>query len=134
MPLVLAAFLAAHGLIHASYLTPAPPRTAEGPPWPFHLDGSWITAALGLDPALIRPVGLMLAAATVGLFVASALATLGWLPASWWSALVIGAASLSLVMLAAFFHPWLVLGMVIDLVLLWAVLVVGWAPTAAVEP
>lgn len=31
MKLILAAFLAAHALIHASYLTPAPPRTADGP-------------------------------------------------------------------------------------------------------
>jgi hypothetical protein len=32
--------------------------------------------------------------------------------------------------LVLFFHPWLVLGMAIDLVLLWAVLVNGWEATA----
>jgi hypothetical protein len=134
MSLVLAAFLTAHGLIHLSYLTPAPPQTADGPAWPFHLDESWVSATLDLDPTLVRAVGGLLVAASVGLFVASALATLDWLPASWWSALVIGAASTSLVTLALFFHPWLVLGMVIDVILLLAVVVVGWAPSAVLEP
>ena len=134
MSLFLAAFLTAHGLIHLSYLTPAPPQTADGPAWPFHLQGSWLSAALDLDPSRVRMVGGLLVAATVGLFVASALATLGWVPASWWSALVISAASVSLVALAVFFHPWLVLGMVIDIILLLAVLVLGWVPPAALEP
>ena len=131
MTLVLAVFLAAHGLMHVSYLTPAPPRTADGPPWPFDLGRSRLTTALGVDPAVVRRLGIPLVAATIGLFLASALATLGWLPASWWSALVVGGASTSLVTLMLFFHPWQVLGIAIDAILLWAVRAAGWVPLTA---
>jgi hypothetical protein len=130
MKFLLAAFLAAHAAIHASYLTPAPPRTAGGPEWPFELGRSWLIGGLRLDPALVRPLGIVLAGATVVLLFAAALATVGWLPEAWWSGLVVAGATTSLVTLALFFHPWLVLGVAIDAVLLWAVLVTSWAPTA----
>jgi hypothetical protein len=40
---------------------------------------------------------------------------------------VAGAAT-SLVTLLLFFHPWLVLGVLIDVVLLWSVIGAGWTP------
>jgi hypothetical protein len=50
------------------------------------------------------------------------------LPAgSWTTGVTIGALA-SLVLLGLFFHPWLVLGIGIDLFLLWAVLVAAWSP------
>jgi hypothetical protein len=128
MKLVLAAFLVAHGLIHASFLTPAPPRTADGPQWPFELARSWLVTVLDLDPAVVRPMGVALVVATVVLLGAAAFATLGWLPSAWSVGLVTAGAAASLVTLGLYFHPWLVLGLAIDLVLLWAVLVAGWAP------
>jgi hypothetical protein len=130
---LLAAFLAAHGLIHASYLAPAPPRTADGPEWPFEPARSWLVTGLGLDPGLARPLALALAVAIVVLLVGAGAATVGWLPVGWWPGLVVSGAACSMLMLALFFHPWLLLGIVIDLVLLWAALIAGWLPAAAAD-
>jgi hypothetical protein len=131
MDWLIAAFLVAHALIHMSYLAPAPPRTAGGPEWPFELTRSWTVSALGLEAGVARSVGAALVATTVVLFVLAALATVGWLvPASWWAPLVVAGAGSSLLTLALFFHPWLVLGIAIDAGLLWLVLVAGWVPIA----
>jgi hypothetical protein len=45
-------------------------------------------------------------------------------------AVVLGAGS-SIGLLMLFFHPWLVLGLVIDVASLWAVIVAEWSPIAA---
>lgn len=134
MKLLLAAFLVAHALIHVSYLTPAPPRTAGGPEWPFEMARSWLVVGAGVEPALVRGVGSLLVVATMALLVAAALATIGWLvPAGAWPALVVAGAAASLVTLALFFHPWIVLGLAIDAVLLWSVLLAGWTPAAGLR-
>jgi hypothetical protein len=129
MNLLLGAFLAAHALIHVSFLTPAPPRTAGGPEWPFEMARSWLVTGAGLDAALIRALGTALVVATIALLAAAGLATVGWMvPPDWWSALVVWGAAASALTLILFFHPWLVLGLAIDAALLWAVLVMGWSP------
>ena len=132
MKLLLAAFLAAHALIHVSYLTPAPPRTAGGPEWPFEMTRTWLLSGIGLDPALVRTVGTALVIVTIALLLAAALATAGWLvPASLWQVLLVAGAAASVLTLALFFHPWIVLGFAIDAALLWAALVAGWVPAAS---
>ena len=128
MPIIVAAFLAAHGLIHLSFLAPTPPRTADGPEWPFELGRSWLIARIDVDPGILRVVGVALVVATVASFSAAALATIGWLAPSWWAGLVAAGASSSLITLALFFRPWLVLGIAIDVTLLWVVLATGWSP------
>lgn len=56
------------------------------------------------------------------------LATIGLLvPSGWWPGLLLEGAVGSGVALVLFFDPWLLLGLVIDAVLLWAV-VAGWTP------
>src|SRR5688572_2266446 len=129
MTVLLGLFLVGHALIHASYLSPAPPRTADGPEWPFEMTTSWMVTGVGLDPALVRALGTALVMTTIVLLVGAGLATVGWLvPSEWWSPLVIGGAVASALTLAIFFHPWIVLGLVIDAALLWATLVAGWSP------
>ena len=131
MKLLFAALLAAHALIHVSYLAPAPPRTAGGPEWPFEMAKSWAVSGLGLDPGVMRATGTALIAATTALLVAAALAAAGWIvPAAWWPTLVVGGAVASAVTLALFFHPWILLGLAIDAALLWTVLVTGWQPVS----
>jgi hypothetical protein len=130
MKLVIGAFLVAHALIHLSFLSPAPPRTAGGPEWPFELARSWMVTALDLNPDAARSIGTALAVATAILLVGAGLATNGWLlPEAWWSGLIVSGAIASLVTLLLFFHPWLVLGIAIDAVLLWSVLVASWLPS-----
>lgn len=125
--LLLAAFLLAHGAIHAGFVWARPAQTG-GPPWPFDLGRSWALAPLGLSPDVARLLGLALVAVTIAGFAIAAVAALGFLPAGVWPAAAAVGAVASLALLGVFFHPWLVLGVAIDLALLWAVLIADWTP------
>jgi hypothetical protein len=126
--LLFAAFLLAHGAIHASFLSSRPAATASGPAWPFELSRSWVLTPLGVPPETTRLLGMALMAATIAAFGLAALATAGFIPADLWAPASAAGALSSVALLVLFFHPWLVLGFVIDLGLLWAVLVAGWSP------
>ncbi|HRN17756.1 MAG: hypothetical protein WC972_12605 [Trueperaceae bacterium] len=120
-----ALFLVAHGLIHASYLSPRP---ADAKTWPFELGHSWLLAGGGGN---LRVLGLILVVITAVGFVLAGLGVLGvpFLHGAW---LVFGgvAAGASLLLLGLFWHPWLVLGMVISLGILFSILWQRW-PSAA---
>ena len=128
--LIVAAFLVAHGLVHASFVAPRPPATASGPAWPFDLATSWILTPLGVGEGPLRLVGIALLVLVVVGFVAAALATVGVAPAALFVPGIVAASVASVAMLAVFFNAWLVLGIVIDGVLLWATLANGWRPGA----
>jgi hypothetical protein len=125
--LILAGFLLAHGAIHASFLSPRPPATAGGPAWPFETARSWVLTPLGVQPATTRLLGKALVAATIASFAVAALATAGLMPTNLWGPATAVAAGASVALLVLFFHPWLVLGVLIDVGLLWAVFS-GWSP------
>ena len=128
--LLLAAFLLAHGLVHLLFFSPPPPATEGGPSWPFALDRSWILTPLGLGADTTRILGIALIALTIAGFALAAIVALGILPSSLWvPAVVIGAVT-SLAVLGLFYQPWLTIGVTIDAVLLWAVLVGSWTPTS----
>ncbi len=129
--IVVALVLVAHGLIHASFVSPAPPSKPGAPQWPFDLAHSWALSPLGLDASVTRTVGITLLVAVLVGYVAAALAVLGILPGSLFVAGIVVGSVASIVMLALFFHPWLVFGFAIDAVLLWAVLAGGWLPGEA---
>ncbi len=133
--LAVAGFLLAHAVIHVSFLAPAPPATAAASPaWPFTMTHSWLFIRLDVAPEAARSVGTALVATTIAGFALAALCAIGIVPAAvWLPAIAIGTAS-SLALLIAFFHPWLVLGVGIDLILLWASLVAGWTPAAVDSP
>jgi hypothetical protein len=63
--------------------------------------------------------------------VAAALSVAGLAPASLFVGAIAAASVASLVLLGLFFHPWLALGLVIDLALLWATFVAAWRPGSA---
>jgi hypothetical protein len=116
-------FLLGHGLIHVSYITPAPSGT--GPTWPFDLSRSALLAALG-EP-MLRILGIGLAAVTIAAFVAAGLGFLGLFGSSdWWVPMAIAGSAASLLLLVIFWHPWIALGAVIDLVLLWLLGIARW--------
>jgi hypothetical protein len=128
--LALAGFLLAHAAIHVAFLAPAPAATAGGPTWPFTTTNSWLLSRLGIAPEAAHLVAMALVAVTIAGFALAALSAIGILPASMWlPAIAIGAAS-SIGLLIAFFHPWLVLGIGIDLVLVWVTVVTGWTPVS----
>lgn len=128
--LLVAGFLAAHGLVHALYLAPRPPARAGAPAWPFDLSQSWLVLRARLDVRAAVLVGTTLVIATVAGFGLSALATAGVIvPAGLWPGLVLLSAATSTLLLALFFHRYLLVGFLIDAVLVWAVLVMNWNPT-----
>ena len=126
--LVIAGLLLAHGLVHAGFLAPRPAATAGGPPWPFDLERSWLLGGLGLGSEATRWVGIALVATTVIGFALAALASLGIGPDGLLSVAMAMGAIASSAVLVLYFHPWLVLGLAIDFVVLWAALIARWAP------
>jgi len=130
---LIAAFLLAHGAVHGSFLAPRPPVTAGGPTWPFELGRSWLLGPLGLDAEATRLVGLVLIVLTIGAFAIAALAAAGFAPAAVWPATVTLGAITSIALLGIYFSPWFVVGVAIDLALLWAVLSQGWAPEGVTQ-
>lgn len=126
--LLIAGLLLGHALVHAAYLAPRPPVTAGGPAWPFELGRSWAFESLGAGAELSRLVGIALIALTIGGFALAALGAIGAGPAFLWPAGIAVGAVASVGVLALFFHPWLVVGLAIDVVLLWAALVARWTP------
>lgn len=126
--IVFAVFLFFHGLIHLGYFSPAPADQK----YPFSLNQSWLAAVLGLDESVVHRLGRVLGIASVCGFALTGLATAGIaVPQTWWLPLTIVAAVASLAMLVVFWNNMLVVGIVIDLVLLVAVLGLGWRPLTA---
>ena len=103
--IVVGVLLIAHGLVHLLYLAPDTP---------FSLEKSWI-----VPEGSRRPVAYLLMCATILAFLLVALALWG-IPglSTVWPVVTIVAATLSLVLLAAFWNTQLVFGIVIDLALL----------------
>lgn len=116
----MALFLIAHGLLHASYLTPKP----EDPKYPFTFDKSWFANMVG-DAS--TPIGIGLAILVVVSFALAGLGVLGipGLENSWKQFTAIGAV-LSTLLLGLFWHPWLVMGFVINAVLVYGIYVLNW--------
>jgi hypothetical protein len=125
--IIVALLLVAHGLVHALFFSPQPPDEPDAAKWPFDLTRSWVLAPLGVRPGTMRTVGAASLILLVVAYVAAAVGLLGIVPALFVPAMVVGSVT-SLVMLGLFFHRWLLLGVAIDVVLLWAVLLNGWVP------
>jgi hypothetical protein len=130
---LIAGFLAAHAAIHASFIAPRPPATAGGPTWPFELGRSWLLGPLGLDGDATRMVGLALVAVTMAGFALAAIVAAGVAPGGLWPAAVAIGGVGSIALLGLYFSPWFVVGVAIDVVLLWAVLVANWGPEGVTQ-
>ena len=125
-----AALLVAHGLVHLLFLVPSPAAGAEGGPgWPFDLERSWAAVRLGLGSGAVHAIALVLIAVTIGAFALAGLATAGILvPAAGWGPLVAVGSIVSLCLLVLALSPQLVLGIGLDVLLLWLVAVGTWRP------
>ena len=121
-------FLILHGLIHASYLSPRP-KLADASAWPFNLSQSW--ALPGVAEVVVRPVGAVLCLVTVVALVAAGLSVLGFLVLqAWWRPLTLASMTVSLLFLFLYWHPWLVVGVFLNVVILAALVWARWTPVA----
>ena len=100
-------FLIAHGLLHVAIFSP---RTDPGAPFdPGH---SWLLADTHVGAPAQRLTGTGLAIATAGLYIGAGLVVL--VTGRWTPALVVGAAACGLALKLAWFNPWLLLGIALD--------------------
>lgn len=120
MKILFALFVMAHGLLHASYLTPKP----EDPNYPFSFDKGWFASVAG---NMAQPIGTLLVAVTVVAFLLAGLGLLG-VPGlvGIWKMMLLAGAIASLLLLVLFWHQWLVLGIVINIVLVYGVYKLNW--------
>jgi hypothetical protein len=133
MRIFIIAVLLAHGLVHAS-LSWVPLPAANGPHTPFWptwwrdaVDPTWPVNRLGVAAPVARTLGWILWLATLLGFAAAGLGLLGLpgLKAIWQSTAAVSAV-ISLLMLALYWHPWLVIGVLLDLAVLGALVWPRW--------
>ncbi len=112
MKVLFGLFLIAHGLIHGLYLAPKP----DDPTYPFDFSKGWFMTA----GATGRSVGMALAVIALVGFVLGGLGLLGTLGlGSLWKVSVgVGIMSSCLLMIL-FWHPWLMVGLAINIILIY---------------
>lgn len=132
--ILLVLFLLAHGYIHMSLASvPIPQPGALRTPffpswWRDAVDPKWPASRLGLSPELTRTLGWVLWLLVTALYTLSALALLFTAgQAALWQGLTAGASILSLALLALYWHPWLPVGVLLDVALL-AAIFLRWSP------
>ncbi len=122
---LIALFLIAHGLVHFSltYVPLPKPGEIRTPFWPSWTrtatDPAWLASKLGLSNSLVRGIGCALWVLTLVGFALAGLGLLGVpvINQFWTTSAILGSIA-SLLLLVFYWHPWLVMGPVIDLAVL----------------
>jgi hypothetical protein len=114
--LVIGLFLIAHGLVHLAMY--APPAASDAP---FDPARSWVFRRR------LRPLAFVLAMIAAAILVVAGIGLLAH--QDWWQAVTVVGASASLAVLVLFFHPWLSLGVAIDVAMIWVLTQTAW-PTS----
>ncbi len=122
--IALGLFVIAHGIVHP-ILAIVPDNQLEGAPVGTFWNKSWL---LG-ETSLVKNIIYLLSALAALLFLLAGLSVMEALvPGGWWRFLWISGASASAILLVVFWHPWFVLGLVIDIVMLAIVLFSEFSP------
>ena len=110
-------FLVAHALAHTGLAAAPIPGDPDSKPGAFFAEvtRSWLFQKIGLDPGVVRLVGIILVTLSTLGFVLSGLGALGvpGLSEIWQAAAGFAAASSS-ILLILFWHPWIIVGVLID--------------------
>lgn len=137
--ILFALFLIAHGLVHLSLTTvPVPAPGAMRTPffpawWRGASDPAWPVSKLGLSVRGIQLLGsVMWGLLVAGYILAGTTLIVAPGQTALWQGLTGGASLVSLVFLALYWHPWLPVGVLIDLGLL-AVVLLRWPPAMFVN-
>ena len=119
LELATGAFLILHGLVHVGYVSPKP----TDPRYPFAAERTWVVSVAHLDAGTAHGLFTALAALAVLAFTFAGIGVV--VGAGWWPLLAVAGSIASLVVLVLGFHPWLALGVVIDLAII-AALAAQW--------
>jgi hypothetical protein len=119
---LLVAFLVAHGLVHLAIWLPHPTPDPAKPP-PFEPGHSAVLTRASVSPPTIEHVAFALTWATAAAYVVAAVGVAVGAP--WAVPALAGAALAGLALKAVFFHPWLSIGVVLDVLVLTSALA-GW--------
>ena len=128
---ILAIFIIAHGLVHAILAVAPNPSDPDARPGAFFTaEGrSWLLPQIGLKAPTIQWIGIILVAlSTLGFFLAG-LGIFGVTGLSIiWRTIAVLSASISLLLLITFWHRWLPVGVLIDVVTLATLIWAKWPP------
>ncbi|MBC8506648.1 MAG: hypothetical protein ISR58_12745 [Anaerolineales bacterium] len=122
----LAIFIIAHGLVHSILAVAPNPADPNAKPGAFFtvLDRSWLLPQLGLNAATIHWIGIILVVFSTLGFILAGLGIFGIAGLSViWRIVAIISAGTSLLLLVTFWHPWLLVGVLIDIGTLGALIV-----------
>jgi len=104
-------FLIIHGLIHWIYAAPQP-NVAGAEIWSF-LTQRWLVTRAGLDQAIAFKLGIaLISLITIG-FAASGIGLL--ISQEWWRVAAIASSALSFILLALFWHNWMIAGPILNI-------------------
>jgi hypothetical protein len=108
---IFAIFLILHGLVHWVYAAPEP-GVSGAPPWSF-LTQRWLVTKASLDQTAALKLGIVLISlVTVG-FTVSGIGLL--ISQEWWRIGAIASSTVSLVLVALFWHNWMIAGPILNI-------------------
>lgn len=113
MRTVVGLLLIAHGLVHLMYLMPRP---EDDQSYPFVPETRWSAKLVGLGPSTAKMIAVSLAVAVAVVLLVSGIALFA--DADIWKAAAATGSLLSLALLLLFFHPWLTIGIAVDVAIL----------------
>ena len=111
----LSTFLLVHGLVHLAIWIPHPDSETGKPP-PFVPDHSTLLTATRVPEEATHQLSIALAAGSAVGFVLTGVGVA--LSADWAVPMAIASALLGLCLNGVFFHPWLIIGVLLDLTVL----------------
>ena len=124
-------FLIAHGLVHAILAAAPIPNDPESKPGAFFTasDRSWLLPQLGMNASTVQWIGIILVALSTLGFVLAGLGVFGvpGLTTVWRTVAVVSSCT-SLLLLILFWHPWIIVGVLIDVGILVSLLWAKWPP------
>ncbi len=131
MRIALGIFIIAHGLVHSILAVAPNPADPDAKVGLFFasVDRSWILPRLGLNPGVIQAIGVILVALSTLGFLLAGLGILGVGGLSMiWRTVAVVSSIISSLLLIIFWHPWLPVGLVIDVLTVVGLLVIKWPP------
>lgn len=135
MRIALGIIIFGHGLVHSILAIAPNPDDPDAKVGLFFTssDRSWIFPKMGLNAGTIQYIGIVLVILCTFGFILTSLGILGVGSfATIWRTAAVISSILSSLLLIAFWHPWLPVGIVINMITLLGLLVLKWPPASLI--